>query len=158
MNPPSIKLDQTDKKILGILQRHAKITNAQLSKDIDLSPAPTLERVKKLENSGIIQSYHAKLNTKLLGLGISAFIQVKLQHYSNEACLEFEQGINNVQEVIECHSVTGSAAYLIKIVAKDLEVYEQVLRDKITALGNIAELNSMIILNSTKDTKVVHVP
>ena len=69
LNLASVKLDEIDRKILEILQTNAKITNAQLSKDIGLSPAPTLERVKKLENSGIIKSYHAQLDTDKIGLG-----------------------------------------------------------------------------------------
>mgnify|MGYP003328607988 CR=1 FL=1 len=68
--PINIKLDNTDRKILEILQLNAKITNAQLAKDISLSPAPTLERVKKLENSGIIRSYHASLDKEKIGLGV----------------------------------------------------------------------------------------
>ena len=154
----SIKLDQTDKKILNILQKQAKITNAQLSKDIDLSPAPTLERVKKLENSGIIQSYHAKLNASLLGLGISAFVQVKLKDYSRKSCKAFEDKINDVDEVIECHSVTGTGGYLLKVVAKDIQSYEQVLKEKVTEISQVTDLNSMVILSTNKDSKVIPVP
>jgi Lrp/AsnC family leucine-responsive transcriptional regulator len=71
-----IKLDQIDRKVLEILQTNAKITNAQLSKEIGLSPAPTLERVKKLEQSGIIKSYHAQLEPEKVGLGVSTFVQI----------------------------------------------------------------------------------
>ena len=74
----SIKLDQIDHKVLEILQQNAKITNAQLSKEIGLSPAPTLERVKKLETAGIIESYHAQLNREKVGLGVTTFVTVTL--------------------------------------------------------------------------------
>jgi DNA-binding Lrp family transcriptional regulator len=79
-----MKLDQTDRKILEILQANAKITNAQLSKEIGLSPAPTLERVKKLENGGIIQSYHARLNPRAIGLGVQTFVTVTLKGHKKE--------------------------------------------------------------------------
>jgi DNA-binding Lrp family transcriptional regulator len=80
----AIKLDQIDHKVLEILQQNAKITNAQLSKEIGLSPAPTLERVKKLETSGIIQSYHAQLNRDKVGLGVTTFVTVSLTGHKNK--------------------------------------------------------------------------
>lgn len=153
-----IKLDQTDRKILNILQKHAKITNAQLSKDIDLSPAPTLERVKKLENSGIIESYHAKLNGHLLGLNIYAFVSVKLKNYNKKSHNSFISKIEDIDEVIENHSVTGKGDYLLKVVAKDVSAYEDVVRDKISAIDDVSSLESMVILSTSKDSKVIPVP
>ncbi|MDW7695636.1 Lrp/AsnC family transcriptional regulator [Flammeovirgaceae bacterium SG7u.111] len=152
-----IKLDQTDRKILTILQKHAKITNAQLSKDIDLSPAPTLERVKKLENSGIIESYHAKLNSHLLGLGISAFVKVSLKNYNKQNNDSFLKRIDLVDEVVECHSITGEANFLIKVVARDITSYEAILRDKVSSIEEIGKLDSMVIMSTVKDSKVVPV-
>eukprot|EP01023_Acetabularia_acetabulum_P021181 TRINITY_DN21097_c0_g1_i1.p1 TRINITY_DN21097_c0_g1~~TRINITY_DN21097_c0_g1_i1.p1 ORF type:complete len:198 (+),score=5.63 TRINITY_DN21097_c0_g1_i1:131-724(+) len=153
-----IKLDQTDRKILNILQKHAKITNAQLSKDIDLSPAPTLERVKKLENSGIIESYHAKLNGHLLGLNIYAFVSVKLKNYNKKSHNSFISKIEDIDEVIESHSVTGKGDYLLKVVAKDVSAYEDVVRDRISAIDDVSSLESMVILSTSKDSKVIPVP
>lgn len=152
-----IKLDQTDRKILSILQKHAKITNAQLSKDIDLSPAPTLERVKKLENHGIIESYHAKLNAHLLSLDISAFVNVKLTSYNSKTAENFISKINGIEEVIECHSTTGDSDFLLKVIAKDIPSYEAVVRDKIGGVENIASIQSMVILSTPKDTKSIPV-
>ena len=82
LSPINIKLDNIDRKILEILQLNAKITNAQLAKEISLSPAPTLERVKKLENSGIIKSYHASLDKEKIGLGVSTFVMVTLKGHN----------------------------------------------------------------------------
>lgn len=153
----SIKLDQTDRKILTILQKHAKITNAQLSKDIDLSPAPTLERVKKLENTGIIESYHAKLNGQLLGFDINSFVQVKVNRFDKKSVESFLSKINKVDEVIECHSVTGSYNFLLRVVAKDMLAYENVLSEKISTITEVSEYNSMVIMSTPKDTKVIPV-
>src|SRR3954470_10597528 len=89
-----IKLDQIDRKILEILQSTAKITNAQLSKEIGLSPAPTLERVKKLETSGLIKSYHAQLDTDKIGLGITTFVQVTLVGHKKMFTDSFVSKIN----------------------------------------------------------------
>ena len=82
--PINIKLDNIDRKILEILQLNAKITNAQLAKEISLSPAPTLERVKKLENSGIIKSYHASLDKEKIGLSVSTFVMVTLKGHNKK--------------------------------------------------------------------------
>ena len=120
LNSPNIKLDNTDRKILEILQSNAKITNAQLSKDIGLSPAPTLERVKKLENSGIIRSYHAKLDTSKIGLGVSTFVQVSLKGHNKNNIDTFIKRINDIPEVIECHHITGSGDFILKVISSDI--------------------------------------
>jgi len=126
LNSVQTKLDEIDRKILEILQSNAKITNAQLSKDIGLSPAPTLERVKKLENSGIIKSYHAKLDTDLIGLGVHTFVQVTLKGHNKRNIDLFLAEINNVEEVIECHHITGSGDFILKVIAKDIVSYQKV--------------------------------
>ncbi|MEN7550245.1 Lrp/AsnC family transcriptional regulator [Rapidithrix thailandica] len=154
----SHKIDGTDRKILNILQKHAKITNAQLSKDIDLSPAPTLERVKKLENSGVIESYHAKLNSRLLGLGVTTFIHVKLSKHNKANNEEFIRKINAIDEVVECHHITGSSHYLLKVVAKDIENYQHIILDKISEIEEIDDLQSMVVLSTIKDSKAVPIP
>ncbi|RZM07305.1 MAG: Lrp/AsnC family transcriptional regulator, partial [Pedobacter sp.] len=98
----SQKLDQIDRNVLEILQANAKITNAQLSKEIGLSPAPTLERVKKLETSGIIQSYHAQLNREKIGLGVTTFVMVTLVGHKKETTMSFVEKVNEIAEIIEC--------------------------------------------------------
>ena len=90
------KLDQTDLKLLEILQENAKITNAQLSKEIGLSPAPTLERVKKLESLGIIESYHAKINRDKVGLGVTTFVTVTLTGHKKQVTESFVKQINQI--------------------------------------------------------------
>ena len=96
--PINIKLDNTDRKILEILQLNAKITNAQLAKDISLSPAPTLERVKKLENSGIIKSYHASLDKEKIGLGVSTFVLVTLKGHNKANIDLFTNAIDEIPQ------------------------------------------------------------
>ncbi|MEH0157520.1 Lrp/AsnC family transcriptional regulator [Limibacter armeniacum] len=154
----AIKLDQTDRKILDILQKQAKITNAQLSKDIELSPAPTLERVKKLENSGIIMSYHAKLNTKALGLGVTTFVNVKLAKHNKENNALFLGKIELIPEVIECHHVTGNSHYLLKVITTDIEEYQKILLDKLSEIEEIDDLQSMMVLSTPKDSKTIPIP
>jgi DNA-binding Lrp family transcriptional regulator len=158
VNTSNIKLDKTDRKILEILQSNAKITNAQLSKDIGLSPAPTLERVKKLENTGIIKSYHATLDTGRIGLGVSTFVLVSLKGHNKKNIDAFLGEINNVPEVIECHHITGSGDFILKIIASDITAYQRLMLEKVSEIDVVDSLQSMVILSTFKDSKVMPVP
>lgn len=152
------KLDKVDRKILEILQKNAKITNAQLSKEIGLSPAPTLERVKKLETSGVISSYHAKLDTARVGLGISTFVQIKLTGHDKQSIRSFIDAINKIDEVIECHHVTGSSDFILRVIAKDIAAYQQLMLDKVNEIPVVDSLHSQVILSTFKDSKTLPVP
>ena len=154
----NLKLDKIDRKILDILQSNAKITNAQLSKEIGLSPAPTLERVKKLENSGIIKSYHAKLDTDKIGMGVSTFVYATLKGHNKSNIEIFMEAINKIEEVIECHHVTGSGDFVLKVIAKDIASYQQLMLEKVSDISVVDNLQSMVILSTFKDSKVLPIP
>lgn len=153
-----IKLDHIDRKILTILQSSAKITNAQLSKEIGLSPAPTLERVKKLENAGILKSYHAKVDTDKLGLGVSTFVLVSLKGHNKDNIDIFLAEINKIDEVIECHHITGSGDFILKIIAKDIGSYQKLMLEKVSNINVLDNMESMVILSTFKDSKVIPIP
>ncbi|MEQ8712657.1 MAG: Lrp/AsnC family transcriptional regulator [Cyclobacteriaceae bacterium] len=154
----NIKIDQTDRKILEILQANAKITNAQLSKEIGLSPAPTLERVKKLENSGVIKSYHAKLDTGTIGLGVNTFVMVTLKGHNKKNIDLFLDEINKIEDVIECHHITGSGDFILRVIAKDITEYQKLMLEKVSEIEVVDSLQSMIILSTFKDSKVMPIP
>ncbi|MFC2188056.1 Lrp/AsnC family transcriptional regulator [Peijinzhouia sedimentorum] len=154
----AIKLDKIDRKILEILQANAKITNAQLSKEIGLSPAPTLERVKKLEVSGIIKSYHAKLDPAAIGLGVTTFVHVTLIGHNKRNIEAFLEEINKVDEIIECHHITGSGDFILKVIAKDITAYQNLMLDKVSEIKEVDNMQSMVILSTFKDSKVLPVP
>lgn len=154
----NLKLDKIDRKILEILQANAKITNAQLSKEIGLSPAPTLERVKKLEQSGIIKSYHAKLDTEKIGLGVSTYVHVSLVGHNKENIRAFVDEINKIEEIIECHHITGSGDFILKVIAKDIAAYQTLMLEKVSEIKVVDNLQSMVILSTFKDSKVLPVP
>ena len=145
------KLDTIDLKLLEILQKNAKITNAQLSKEVGLSPAPTLERVKKLEVLGFIESYHAKVNKEKIGLGVSTFVTVNLIGHKKQLTESFVKQIQTIPEVIECHHVTGNGDFLLKIVAKDIAEYQKLLLEKINEIEEVASTSTMVILSTFKD-------
>lgn len=154
----SIKLDQTDRKILEILQSNAKITNALLSKEIGLSPAPTLERVKKLENAGLIRSYHAQLDTEKVGLGVTTFVQVSLIGHKKSYIDAFVEKIKNIEEIIECHHITGSGDFLLKIISRDIASYQKLMLERVSDIEEIDSMQSMVILSTFKNSKVLPIP
>ncbi|MFT4738788.1 MAG: Lrp/AsnC family leucine-responsive transcriptional regulator [Cyclobacteriaceae bacterium] len=158
LNSANIKLDATDRKILEILQTNAKITNAQLSKDIGLSPAPTLERVKKLETAGVIKSYHAVLDNTRIGLGVSTFVKVSLKGHNKTSIDLFLESINKINEVIECHHITGSGDFVLKIISTDIASYQRLMLERVSDIDVVDGLESMVILSTFKDSKVMPVP
>ncbi|HRK52398.1 MAG TPA: Lrp/AsnC family transcriptional regulator [Cyclobacteriaceae bacterium] len=153
-----MKLDVTDRKILKILQTDSNITNAQLSQEIGLSPAPTLERVKKLENNKIIKSYHAAVDKEKVGLGVSTFVMVTLKGHNKENILKFVEAIKNIEEVIECHHLTGQADFILKVVSSDIPSYQTLMLEKVSNFEMVDTMQSMVILSTFKDTKVVPIP
>lgn len=150
-----IKLDAIDKKILEILQQDARITNAQLAKEIGLSPAPTLERVKKLENMALIKSYHAELDKEKLGLGVSIYLLVSLSSHKLNQINTFVEKINKIKQVTECHHITGSGDFMLKIITEDIPAYHKLILETITQIEEIGNMQSMIVLSTYKNSKVL---
>ncbi|MFZ1807214.1 MAG: Lrp/AsnC family transcriptional regulator [Cyclobacteriaceae bacterium] len=153
-----LKLDATDRKILKILQTDSNITNAQLALEIGLSPAPTLERVKKLENNKIIKSYHATVDYGKVGLGVSTFVMVTLKGHNKDNIVKFVEAIKNIEEVIECHHLTGQADFILKVVSSDIPSYQTLMLEKVSNFDMVDTMQSMVILSTFKDTKVVPIP
>lgn len=150
-----MKLDPIDKLILEILQANAKITNSQLALEVGLSPAPTLERVRKLENAGLIKSYHAQVDTEKLGLGVGIFIQISLSSHKKNQIKSFVEKINKIPEVIECHHITGAGDFLLKVITKDIASYQELILEKLVDIEEIGNMQSMVILSTFKDSKVM---
>jgi DNA-binding Lrp family transcriptional regulator len=148
-----LKLDAIDRKILEILQANSNITNAQLSKEIGLSPAPTLERVNKLESNKVIKSYHAVINPQSVGLGVSTFVMVTLKGHNKENIERFVKEIQQIEEVIECHHVTGAGDFILKIVCGDIAAYQQLMLEKVSNIDVVDSLQSLVILSTFKDSK-----
>ena len=153
-----VKLDATDRKILEILQANSNITNAQLAQEIGLSPAPTLERVKKLETAGVIKSYHAVVDLASVGIGVSTFVMVSLKGHNKDNIAKFMAAISKIDEVVECHHVTGQADFILKIVAPDIPAYQNLMLEKVTNIEVVDNMQTTVILSTFKDSKVVPLP
>ena len=146
-----MQLDEIDLKILKQLQQDGKMTNVALAKSIDISPPPTLERVKKLEKSGIIKKYVALVEPSTVGIGMHSFVEVKLIKHSKEAVTSFFEAIQKLEEIMECHHVTGDADFLLKIAVKDISAFEDLVLHELTALPHVANLKTMVVLSTVKN-------
>lgn len=149
------QLDKTDLQILRILQENGRITNLQLSNDVNLSPAPTLERVRKLENSGYIKSYHALVDEEKLGLGIKTFIQVQLDFHKNDSIQTFLKEVDAIREITECHHVTGPCDFILKVYVKDIKSYETLIMEKISKISVLKTFQTMMIMSTNKKEPIV---
>lgn len=149
------KMDKIDLKILKLLQENSKITNLDLSKKIGLSPAPTLERVKKLEQSGIILSYHAKVDAAAIGLNVRTFVLVSLAWQKENAVENFISKVNAIDEITECYIITGDADFLLKVVCKDIPTYEKLLFKTLSQIDEIERLKTLMTLSKVKKEKVL---
>jgi len=154
----SQQFDSIDRNILGILQDNGKITNAQLSIEVGLSPAPTLERVKKLEKNGVIESYHAHLSKQEIGLGVSTFVHVALIGHRKTIVDDFIKQILVIPEIVECHHITGQGDFILKVVSKDISSYQKLLVEVINEIPEIDNTQSTVILSTFKESKVMPIP
>lgn len=151
----SYQPDKIDLQILKTLQQNGRITNLQLSNEIGLSPAPTLERVRKLENLGIIKSYHAIVDEEELGLGIKTFIQIQLDFHQNNTIQTFVDEVKKIREITECHHVTGGCDFILKIYVKDIKAYEKLIMEKISKIKVVKTFQTMMILSTSKKEPVL---
>lgn len=145
----SQRLDSIDRKLLALLQRDARISNAELAEHVNLSPTPCLRRLRKLESEGWINHYAAVLDEKKLGFQIAALVSIKLEKNTKENGEIFERALFNLPQVIECYVVTGPHDYVLRVVSKNLGDYERLLKEHIAAVDVVADIESVIILNQT---------
>lgn len=148
----SIELDRYDRLILEALQRDGRISNQDLADSISLSPSPCLRRVRTLEESGLIDGYVALLNARKLGLTLMAFIQISMDKHTADRFDAFEKIVGGYPEVLECHLITGqSADYLLKVIVKDMDAYQQFLLQKLTRVEGVSGVHSSFVLKSPVD-------
>jgi len=147
-----INLDLTDKKILNLLQQNSKANIKEIALKIGLTQTPTYERIKRLEKAGVIKSYIAVLDKEKVGYTIEVFCQVTLLVHSKDMITRFENAINKIDEVMECFHVAGNYDYLLKIIVKDMNSYQAFLKNKLSVLDSVANVQSTFVMSSTKDS------
>jgi Lrp/AsnC family leucine-responsive transcriptional regulator len=147
-----INLDLTDKKILNLLQQNSKANIKAIALKIGLTQTPTYERIKRLEKAGVIKNYIAVLDKEKVGYSIEVFCQVTLLVHSKDMITRFENAINKIDDVTECFHVAGNYDYLLKIIVKDMNSYQAFLKNKLSVLDSVGNVQSTFVMSSTKDS------
>ena len=144
-------LDTTDKKILNILQQNGRITNARLAQEVSLSPPAVLERVRRLESSGIIEKYVAILDRDLAGFGLQTIVMVCLSHHQISSLQNVKERLTQMDEVLECHQLTGEVDFLLKVAVKDMHSYTDFVNNKLSGIPGIQNVKTSFILETLKN-------
>jgi len=145
-------IDKIDRSLLNLLQNNTKLNTKELAQKVGLSVTPTYERIKRLEKQGYIKHYVAILDRKLIDKNLMVMSFVSLILHSRDMQIEFEKSVIEYAEVIECFHVTGSYDYQLKVVVSDMEEYQSFIKNKLSSINNIANVQSSFVMSSLKDT------
>lgn len=151
-------LDLVDRMILRQLQANARLSNVELSRRVNLSPTPCLERVRRLEREGYISDYVALLEPSKLGSGLLIFVEVTLDRTTEKAFGHFKESVLGLPEVLECHMVAGGFDYLVKVRVSDMEEYRQFLGERLAELPGVRQTHTYVVMEEVKSTTFIRVP
>jgi Lrp/AsnC family leucine-responsive transcriptional regulator len=143
-------LDSTDRRMLEILQREGRISNAALAERLHLSPSPCLRRLRALEADGVISGYRAMLDRQKLGLGLTVFVEVKVDGHSERVAATISEKVSAAPEVVSAYIVSGAADFLLEVVVPDLAAYERLMFDTLLRLPNVGDVRSNFALRTVK--------
>lgn len=147
---PYIDLDGIDLRILSALQADGRLTNQELADQVGLSPSPCLRRVRRLEREGFIRSYRAVLDREAVGLGLTVFVEIKVEKHSRDNAQALQEALAAMPEVVACHMVSGTADFMAEIVVPNLKAYERLLTEKLLTLPMIGDIRSNFALTRVK--------
>jgi Lrp/AsnC family transcriptional regulator, leucine-responsive regulatory protein len=151
----TLELDRIDAKLLVALQENGRATNLELAEAINLSPAQTLRRPRRLEEAGLIKRYETRLDAPSLGLGVVAFIQVNMERGHIRDLSKFIRLVADLPQVLECFSVTGQTDYMLKVVERDLKSLSSFLLDTLMRIPGVSAVNSTVCLEEIKSTSAL---
>lgn len=151
-------LDAIDHRIIAALQEDGRLSNVDLAHRVHLSPSPCLARVKRLENKGVISRYVALLNPAAIGLGVSVFIQVRLEKQIEHSLESFERAISERQEVMECYLMTGQSDYMLRVVVSDVPALEHFIVDFLSRVPGVGNIQSSFALKQVKYKTALPLP
>jgi Lrp/AsnC family leucine-responsive transcriptional regulator len=155
---PKTTMDEIDLLILQALQRDARISNADLAEAVGLSPSPCLRRVRSLEQRGILRGYRADLDRVRVGLGLTAFVAIKVERHQVTETAPLTDAIVAMPEVISCHLVSGDADLLLQVVVPSLEYYEDLLFRALLKLPGIVDIKTSFALHTYKADAPLPIP
>jgi len=145
-------VDKYDKNILLLLQKNARTSNTELARRVGLSPPAILARIKRLEEDGLIKQYGTILDRQKAGYDMLCFVSVSLQLHEIHKVTGFYKTIGDILEVLECHHVTGTYDYLLKVVAKNTDDLENFLVNRLTPIPGVARIHTSLVLRETKNS------
>ncbi len=152
-----MELDATDRRLLSALQKEGRLTNAELSERVNLSPSACHRRVQRLEEAGLIDAYVALLNARKLGRPTTVFVEITLSGQADEVLEAFEREVRRVPDVLECHLMAGTADYLLKVVAEDTDDFARIHRQYLARLPGVAQMHSSFALRTVFKTTAIPV-
>ena len=147
----STKIDPIDRRILSELQGDGRMTNVELSRRVGISAPPCLRRVRSLEDAGLIEGYHAKVNARALGFEVTVFAMVSLRSQAGADLAAFEERAREWPLVRECFMLNGEIDFLLKCVAPNLARFQSFLTDELTAAPNVASVKTSLVIRAAKD-------
>lgn len=147
-----MQLDQTDIRLLGLLQENSKRTHKELAGKLRLSVTAVFERIRKLERNGVIAKYMAIVDAKMIDRGFVAFCQIKLVQHTKTSVTQFEKQVTRLEEVLECYNVSGEYDYLLKVMVRDMEAYREFMLHKLTTLDHIGSTQSTFVISQVKNS------
>ena len=147
-----MQLDRYDRRILEVLQEDGRISNQELADRIGLSPSPCLRRVKALEEGGVLTAYRALVDSRQLGLTLTALIYISMDRHTPDRFANFDAKVSQLPEVLECLLVTGQDAdYQLKVIVRDMDAYQELLLNKITRIQGVTGVHSSFVLRKVVD-------
>jgi Lrp/AsnC family leucine-responsive transcriptional regulator len=149
-------IDEMDRRILSLLQQDARLPNAEIARRVGMAPSATLERLRKLEERGVIQGYEVRLDPRKLGLGLTAFIYVRAQDKAGE--LDTGERLKQHPNVLEVHHIAGEDCYLVKVRATDTEDLGRMLRSDFSQMPGVSSTRTTIVLGTLKESLRIPVP
>lgn len=150
-------LDETDRLLLQSLQEDARITNVELARRANLSPPGLQKRLRKLEETGVIQQYTTLVNREAVGYDMLCFVQVTLQRHEPEAVGRFRELVQTMSEVLECYHLTGEYDYLLKVTLRNRRHLEQFLLETLTPVPGMDKIRTSLVLSELKVTTAVSI-
>ena len=153
-----MRFDDIDVRILGLLQDNGRMTNVELAERVGLTAPPCLRRVRALEQQGAISGYHAALDPAALGYNLTVFAMVSLKSQAESDLRAFEKLVADIPEVRECHMLNGEIDFILKIVAPDLQSFQQILTTKLTTAPNVEHVKTSLTIRTSKALPGVPVP
>ncbi|SLN71856.1 Leucine-responsive regulatory protein [Roseovarius gaetbuli] len=152
-----MSLDSNDRRLLTILQKRGRISNADLADEINLSASACHRRVQRLEAEGYIKGYVALLDARKMGVPATIFVEITLNTQADEVLESFEKAVARIPDVLECHLTAGSADYILKVVAEDTEDFARIHRQYLTRLPGVAKMQSSFALRTVFKTTALPV-